>query len=67
MDNNRRRDGRNEHNTHERNTNQQNRGNSPKEFEGMNFEQQRGSYKNSDGGGQPDITANGKEERRKEE
>ncbi len=67
MDNNRRRDGRNDHNTHERNTKQQNRYDSPKEFEGMNFEQQRGSYKNSDGGGQPENVENRKEDRRKEE
>ncbi len=51
MENNRRRDGRNEHNVNERTNNREERNALPKEFEGMNFEQQRGSYKNSDGGG----------------
>ncbi len=67
MNDNRGRDGKNEHITHERNKRQQNRQDSPKEFEGMNFEQQRGSYKNSDGGGNPDRDANRKDERRQEE
>lgn len=51
MENNRRRDGRSEHNANERTNTQEGRNALPKEFEGMNFEQQRGSYKNSDGGG----------------
>jgi hypothetical protein len=51
MENNRRRDGRSEHNANERTNTSKGREALPKEFEGMNFEQQRGSYKNSDGGG----------------
>ncbi len=54
MENNRRRDGKSENPTHERDTRQQDRNTTSKGFEGMNFEQQRGSYKNSDGGGRPD-------------
>ncbi len=49
MDNNGGRDGRNEHHANERPIKRQTRETLPKEFEGMNFEQQRGNYKNSDG------------------
>ena len=67
MENNRRRDGKSEHHTHERDTKQQNRNTPLKGFEGMNFEQQRGSYKNSDGGGRPnDAGARDPEERQNE-
>lgn len=48
MDTNRRRDGKNEHNPHERDINQQGRKTSaPTGFEGMNFEQERGSYRDN--------------------
>lgn len=55
MDNNRRRDGRTEHNSNERELTQQTRNDLPTGFEGMNFEQQRGSYQNAPGiAGRPD-------------
>jgi hypothetical protein len=45
MDNNRKRDSRTEHNTHERNRGRENnQGGKPYGFEGMNFEQVRGRY-----------------------
>jgi hypothetical protein len=64
MDNNRGREGRSEHNTQERGIKQSQRHGLPNGFEGMNFEQQRGSYKNSDKGGRPDDLS-GKERGRK--
>jgi hypothetical protein len=49
MENTRGRDGNSQHTTPTTNVNQQRKG-APTGFEGMNFEQQRGSYKNSDRG-----------------
>ncbi len=51
MENNRGRDERSEQNSFENDAKQPIRNNFPQQFEGMNFEQQRGSYKNSDKGG----------------
>ena len=49
MDNNRRRDRMNEHNPTDRDINQQGRKtNAPTGFEGMNFEQERGSYRDNE-------------------
>lgn len=50
MENTRRRDGSSERNASTRNDDRKNAA-SPHGFDGMNFEQQRGSYKNSDRGG----------------
>lgn len=54
MENIRGRDGRSERNAREHDSRQKTRNSSPQEFEGMNFEQQRGRYQNSERGGRPD-------------